>query len=158
MGTQLGDDGVVVRARGLAAFARVLRTDAGWDVLEAAWRDAVATDVVGATAAMLGAVMCYAAALHHDPDRADRYVAETVAFCRDHDIYSFGGIAAGVEALVALHRGQWERARACAEDVLTSPGYPCIRLCRDLPWLSFTPAAASGQSPPCWMKSSPVAR
>ena len=78
VGTQLGDDGVVVRARGLAAFARVLHTDAGWDELEAAWRDAVATDAVGATAAMLGAVMCYAAALHYDPDRADRYVAETV--------------------------------------------------------------------------------
>jgi DNA-binding CsgD family transcriptional regulator len=124
VGTQLGDDGVVVRARGLAAFARVLRTDDGWEVLEAAWRDAVATDVVGATAAMLGAVRCYAAALHYDPDRADRYVAETVAFCRDHDIYSFGGIAAGVEALVALHRGQWERARACAEGVLTRPGLP----------------------------------
>ena len=34
------------------------------------------------------------------------------------------GSAAGVEALLALHRGQWGRARACAEDVLTSPGLP----------------------------------
>jgi DNA-binding CsgD family transcriptional regulator len=93
-------------------------------VLEAAWRDAVATDAHGATAAMLGTIRCYAAALHYDPGRAEQYIADTIAYCRDHDIHTFGGIVAGVDALVGLQRGQWARARACAEDVLTRPGLP----------------------------------
>ena len=42
LGTQLGDDAVVIRARSYAALATVLGTDTGWDELEAAWREAMA--------------------------------------------------------------------------------------------------------------------
>ena len=124
LGAELGDDAVVIRARGLAALAQVLRTDTGWDELEAAWRDAMATDRRGENAAILGAVLCVIAALHYDLDRADRYIAENVAFCRDHDLYLYEVFGAVAGALVGLHRGEWARAQACAEEVLTYPGLP----------------------------------
>jgi DNA-binding CsgD family transcriptional regulator len=127
VGAQLGDDAVVIRARGLAALARVLHTDSGWDELEAAWRDAMATDARGENAAILGSVLCVVAALHYDLDRADRYIAENVAFCRDHDLYLFEVFGAVAGALVGLHRGEWARARACAEEVLTYPGLPPLQ-------------------------------
>jgi DNA-binding CsgD family transcriptional regulator len=122
VGTQLADDAVVIRARGLGAIAHVVRTDTGWDELEAVWRQAMATDTRGETAAMLAAVTCTFAALNYDLDRADRYLADTVPYCRDHEIFTFGWLAAGVEALICLHRGDWAAASARAEDVLTRPG------------------------------------
>ncbi|SPM31255.1 ATP-binding protein [Mycobacterium terramassiliense] len=122
VGTQIGDDAVVIRARGSAALARVVRTDAGWEELEAAWRQALATDTRGENAGKLGADICAAAALHFDLDRADRYVAETLEYCRERDLFTFEAFLMGIAALVALHRGQWAHASACAEDVLTRPG------------------------------------
>jgi DNA-binding CsgD family transcriptional regulator len=128
VGTQLGDDAVVLRARGFAAFARVLRTDTGWDELEAAWRDAMATDARGETAGLLGAALCLFAALHYDLERADRCIADAVAFCRDHDIYTFEVFGAIAGALVGVHRADWSRARASAEDILARPGLPPVQL------------------------------
>jgi DNA-binding CsgD family transcriptional regulator len=122
VGAQLGEDAVVIRARGFAAVARVLRTDTGWDELEAAWRQAMATDTRGENAGIVGTLLCIIAAQHYDLDRADRYIADTVAYFRDHDIYSFEVFGAVAAALVGLHRGDWTRASACAEDVLTRPG------------------------------------
>ncbi|OBJ52415.1 LuxR family transcriptional regulator [Mycobacterium sp. 1423905.2] len=126
VGTQLGDDAVVVRARGYVALANVVRTDTGWEELEAVWHQAMAADARGETAAFLGAVTGYIAAMHYDPDRADRYTAGTVAYCRDHGIYLFEGIAGGAEALVGLHRGHWDRAAARAEDLLSRPGLTLV--------------------------------
>jgi ATP/maltotriose-dependent transcriptional regulator MalT len=121
VGTQLADDAVVIRARGLGAIANVVRTDTGWDELEAVWRQAMATDPRGETAAMLAAVACNFAALNYDLDRASRYLADAVTYCRDYEIYTFGWLAAGVDALICLHRGDWAGAGARAEDVLTRP-------------------------------------
>ena len=126
VGIQLGDDAVVVRARGSAALARILRTDTGWDELEAAWRQAMATDTRGENAGKLGADICAAAALHYDLDRADRYMADFLAYCRDRDLFMFEAFATGITAMVGLHRGEWAHARACAEDVLTRPGLPAM--------------------------------
>jgi DNA-binding CsgD family transcriptional regulator len=146
VGAQLGDDAVVIRARGFAAFARVLRTGTGWHELEAAWRQAMATDARGETAGILGAAVCIFAALHYDLDRADRYIADAVAFCRDHDIYMFEALGAVAEALVGLHRGQWVQARSCAEDLLTRPGLPALQ--RLLPRLTLALIRArSGEQP-----------
>ena len=122
VGTQLGDASVVARARGYMALANAVRTDTGWDELEAVWRNAMATDARGETAAFLGSVTGYIAAMHFDPDRADHFVAGTVSYCRDHGIYLFEGIAGGADALAGLHRGEWARASACAEDLLSHPG------------------------------------
>jgi DNA-binding CsgD family transcriptional regulator len=135
VGTQFGDHAVVFRARGSAALARVLRTDTGWDELEAAWRQAMATDARGETAGLIGVQVCFFSALHYDLDRTSRYIADFTAYCRDRDIYTFAGFAAIAEALVGLHRGQWAQARVCAEDVLTRPGLPAVH--RILPRLTL---------------------
>jgi DNA-binding CsgD family transcriptional regulator len=135
VGTQVGDDAVVIRARGFAALGRVLRTDTGWDELEEAWRHAMAADAHGDKAGLLGAVVCGFAAGHYDLDRADRYIADFVAFCRHRDIYTFEVFGVSADALVGLHRGEWAHARACAEDVLTRPGLPAVH--RILPRLTL---------------------
>jgi DNA-binding CsgD family transcriptional regulator len=122
LGTQLREPAVVLRARSCAALATVLRTDTGWDELEAAWRDAMGSKALAEHAGIAGAIMCWTAALHHDLDRADRYILETSAFCRDHDLGAFQPAAAGAGALVALYRGDWTHAEAAAHDVSTQPG------------------------------------
>ncbi|ORW51817.1 LuxR family transcriptional regulator [Mycobacterium paraense] len=126
VGTELGDDAVVARARGFAALARPLHTDTGWEELEAVWRGAMATDARRETAGILGGFLCVVAALHYDLDRADGYIADFLAYCRDHDIYTYEAIGTVATALVGLHRGHWARARTCAEDVLTRPGLPVV--------------------------------
>jgi DNA-binding CsgD family transcriptional regulator len=122
VGSEIGDQAAVVRARGYTLLANVVRADSGWDELEATWRDAMASDVRGETAAFLGSVSGFIAAMHFDPVRADRYIDETVAYCREQGIYLFEGIAGGAESLAALHRGDWAHASARAEDLLSRPG------------------------------------
>ncbi len=122
LGTQLGEEAVVIQARGYAALATVVRTDTGWDELEATWRAAIGTEALAEHAGLMGATMCWTAALHHDLDRADRYILETSALCDDHDLDAFQPFVAGAGALVALHRGDWARAATAADDVLTRPG------------------------------------
>lgn len=128
VGEHLSDDAVVLRARGYVALANVVRTDLGWEELEAVWLDAMAKDTRGETAAFLGAVTGYIAAMHYDLARAERFTTETVAYCRDHGIYLFEGIAGGADALVGLHRGQWARAKARSEDLLSRPGSTLVNL------------------------------
>jgi DNA-binding CsgD family transcriptional regulator len=122
LGTQLGEPAVVIRARGYAALGAVLLTDTGWEELEAAWRDAMGADALAEHAGIAGALICWTAALHYHLDRADRYIAETAAFCRDRDLGVFQIFAAGAGALVGLHRGDWDRAATAAEDVLNRAG------------------------------------
>ena len=146
LGTRLGDEAVVIRARGYAALARVLRTDTGWDELEAAWRDAMSTDSRGEHAGLLGADICWAAARHYDLDRADRYIADCLAYCRDRNLFTFEAFNLGVGALVSLHRGDWAEAQTCAEDLLTRPGLPALH--RILPGLVLAQInARRGQQP-----------
>jgi DNA-binding CsgD family transcriptional regulator len=121
LGTQLGEPSMVIRGRCSAALATALRTDTGWDELEVAWRDAIAMDGQAELAATIGAFICWIAALHHDLDRAERKIAEAAPFCREQDLGGFASLVTGADALLALHRGDWVRAAACAEDVLTGP-------------------------------------
>ncbi|MFZ0903452.1 MAG: AAA family ATPase, partial [Mycobacterium sp.] len=122
LATRLGEEVVVRRARGYAAMTTVFRTDAGWEDLEAVWRDAMAADAMVEYAGITGAIICRTAALHHDLDRADRYIAESTAFCGDRDLVAFQMFVAGDDAQVGLHRGDWSRAGAAAHDVLTRAG------------------------------------
>ncbi|MFZ0903444.1 MAG: LuxR C-terminal-related transcriptional regulator, partial [Mycobacterium sp.] len=122
VGTQLGDSTVVLRARGYAALARVLRTDTGWEDLEAVWRDAAASGVPEEHTGLIGTLTCWTAALHHDVDRADRYTALATEFCREHDLDMFQAFATGARAITSLYRGDWADASVFAEDVLTRPG------------------------------------
>jgi DNA-binding CsgD family transcriptional regulator len=122
LGSQLGEGGVVIRARSYAALGTVFRSDTGWDELEAAWRDAMDNPALAEHVAIIGTIICWTAAMHHDVHRADSYIAQTNDFCANHDLGTFQAIVVGVEALVGLYRGDWDRAAACADDVLTRPG------------------------------------
>jgi len=121
MGTELGDSSVVVRARGYISLHTVLGTDTGWDELEAGWREAMGPAALAEHVGLFGVVISWSAALHHDVSRADRVIAEALEFCRDHDVGAFAGLHMGAQALTELHRGDWGRALACADDVLTRP-------------------------------------
>lgn len=122
VGAQLGDDLIVAQALGFASLARVLRSDSGWDELEAAWRDTMAVDGRGEQGGLLGTCVCAFAALHHDLARSESYLIDALAYCREHDLVTFEMLNLGAAALIDLHRGDWDAARSAAEDVLTRPG------------------------------------
>jgi DNA-binding CsgD family transcriptional regulator len=119
LGTQLGDDAVVLQARSYAGLATVFRTDTGWDEVEAAWREAMNNPAVPEHAAFIGMIICWTAATHHDLDRAERCIAQTSAWCATHDLGNFKTGVISAQALAGLHRGDWTLAAACADDVLT---------------------------------------
>ncbi len=126
LGTQLGDHAVVVRARGYAALARVLQSETGWEELESAWREAMLSDARGEHAGLLGSDICWAAARQYDLERAERYIAESLSYCRERNLVTFEAFNLGVSALVDLHRGEWARASACAESLLARRGLPAL--------------------------------
>ena len=128
LGSELGDPAMVIRARSSAAVGRVLATDTGWDELEAVWRDATGPGLLAEHAGLIGASTCWAAALHHDLDRADSIIAETTEFYRDHELDAFVALVGGAEALVELYRGDWTRAASAADFVLTRPGLGALRI------------------------------
>lgn len=134
VGAQLGDDVTVAQAGGYAALARVLRTDTGWDHLEAAWRDVMAADVRGEHAGVLGTCVCGFAAMHHDLERAENHLSAAFRHSRERDLFTFEALNLGVAALLDLHRGNWDSARSAAEDVLTRPGLAAVN--RTLPRLT----------------------
>jgi DNA-binding CsgD family transcriptional regulator len=121
LGAQLGEDAVVLRARGYAALHNISRSDTGWDDLEAVWRETMTTKEQAEQAGIVGSMLCWFAALHHDVERAEGYIAETSAVCATHDLDVFLPIVTGAAAMVALHRGDWTSALVCADDVLTRP-------------------------------------
>jgi DNA-binding CsgD family transcriptional regulator len=119
LGTQIGEQAMVVRARCFAALASVWRGGDGWQECEAAWREAMTVEGLAEQVGMIGAAMCWTAAVHHDLDRTESYVDALSAFCEQHDLGAFEAMATSASALIALHRGDWTRAKRCAEDVLT---------------------------------------
>jgi DNA-binding NarL/FixJ family response regulator len=121
LGAELGDPDVVLRARFYAALPAVRRHDTGWAELEAAWRDAMASEGLSEHAGITGVIVCWFAAMHHHLDRAEAYINETLAFCTEHDLGMFHAFATGAAALTAAHRGDWQSALAYADDVLTRP-------------------------------------
>lgn len=133
LGTRIGDNALVIRARAAAATAQILTTNTGWEQLEATWRDAMATEARGEHAGLLATLVCLLAAMHHDIDRADRYITDSLAYCRDHNVFTFEALIVGVDAMVRLHRGDWDHARTAAEDLLTRPGLAAVN--RILPQL-----------------------
>ncbi|WP_082953389.1 AAA family ATPase [Mycobacterium sp. E3251] len=121
LGTQLSDPAAVVRARIFQALAGVVRAEGGWEELEAVWRESMATDGMAENAGLAGALLSWTAALHHDLERADAYTPESAEFCADHDIHVYHPFPVGAAALVRMHRGDWDDALACAEDLLSWP-------------------------------------
>jgi DNA-binding CsgD family transcriptional regulator len=121
VGIEIGDNAVVVRARAGVAMAKVTSGDTGWDEVEGAWRDAMATPGLSELGGVVGATLCWFSSLHHHLDRADAYIKEASAFCAAHDLGVFLPFATGAAALVAVHRGKWKLALEYADDVLTRP-------------------------------------
>jgi DNA-binding CsgD family transcriptional regulator len=121
VGIEIGDTAVVVRSRSAIAMASVSSGDTGWDQVESAWRDAMTTEGLSEIGGVIGATLCWFAALHHHLERAEAYIEEVSAFCAAHDLGMFLPFATGAAALTALHRGDWTRSLACADDVLTRP-------------------------------------
>jgi DNA-binding CsgD family transcriptional regulator len=119
---QLGDKDLIARARACAAVSLVLHTDSGWEKLVAVWRTAMSSGVRGENAGLVGLLLCWLAAVHHHTARADRYIIEALAYCRDHNLVTFEANIVGMQAMTELHRGDWDHAATCAEDVLTRPG------------------------------------
>jgi DNA-binding CsgD family transcriptional regulator len=129
LGNQFGDPAVVIRARCYISMAAVQRSDSGWDEFEAVWREAMATEGLAEHAGFTGVALCWVAGLHHDLDRAEGYIAEHAAFCAEHDLGNFQPFAVSTAALVGLYRGDWARAAAYAEDVLSRPAsLPATRM------------------------------
>jgi DNA-binding CsgD family transcriptional regulator len=121
LGTQLGDDAVVFRARSFAALDTVFRTDTGWDKLATAWHEAKGTEALAEHVAYIGMLLCWTAATHHDLDRVERYLDETADYCTDHDLGMFRALVTGAGALAALYSGDWERAVLYADEIVTRP-------------------------------------
>ena len=124
LGTAFGDATVVVRARFFGLLATVLRTDTGWEELEAVWRESMTAEGLFELGGLNGGLICWFAAVHHRLPQAESYIAETVAFCSTHDLGMFEAITTGAAALTALHRGDWAAAVDRATTVLTRPGLP----------------------------------
>lgn len=122
LGTQLSDRAAVIRARIFESLSTVMSDDASWDALEAVWREALAVDGFAEHAALAGALLCWTAALHQDLDRADAYIKEAAAFCAANDVHVYHPFPVGADAVVKLHRGDWDTALRCAEEVLSWPG------------------------------------
>jgi DNA-binding CsgD family transcriptional regulator len=126
LGTEIAEPGAVLRARCFAAIASVQVEGHGWEECEEAWWAAMTDKEMAEHVGLVGAAMCWTAALHHDLDRAERYGNDMSAFCGDDDLGAYEAMAVGAAALVALHRGDWTKAIAGAEDVLTRPGLALI--------------------------------
>jgi DNA-binding CsgD family transcriptional regulator len=126
LGNELAEPGVVMRATCFAALASIQRGGTGWDRCEPAWRAAMNGEEMAEHVGLVGAGMCWTAALHHDLDRAQRYNTDMSVFCHDKELGAYQPMADGAAALVALHRGEWADALARAEDILTRPGLALI--------------------------------
>lgn len=116
-----GEQAVKLSARIYAALVTVLGTDTGWAELESACHEAMGPLGIAELGALSTTIICWAATAHADLDRADRYVAESVAFCREHHLDLFEMLAAGAGTRIDVYRGDWARAATVAEDILTRP-------------------------------------
>lgn len=121
LGNELGLPAVVVKANYYAALNRIVHTGVGWDEAEGAWRQAMGHPEFAELAGLMGMGLCWQSSLRYELDRAEGYIADTTAFCADHDLATFEPLALSAATLVALHRGDWARSTAYAEDVLSRP-------------------------------------
>jgi DNA-binding CsgD family transcriptional regulator len=143
--TQLGAATPEVSGPLYAALATTLSNDDGWPELESAWRDAMAADGASELGGLAGGIICWAATAHADVHRAERYVAESAAFCHKHHLDGFEVLATGAGTRVDVYRGNWDLAAANAEDILTRSNL--TRLHRIWPAIALTLVRARrGQS------------
>jgi DNA-binding CsgD family transcriptional regulator len=121
LGTQLGEPAVVLRARAYLAMMSLFDSGVGWDEFETVWRETLRDPAMAEHAGVLGVLICWTAVLCCEMDRAEAYITEMSAFCDELDLGMFRALAGGSGALAALFRGDWPRAAAVAEQILTRP-------------------------------------
>ena len=121
LGRELQDPAVDIRARGYTALTEVFSTGAGWDELEAVWREALVTEGLEEHAGVLGVLIYWYAVLRCELVRAQRYLAEASRFCDDRDLGMFSSLLTAAATLAALHQGDWELAARDAEQIVTRP-------------------------------------
>ena len=121
VGRELCDAGVDIRARGYTALTVVFSTGSGWEQLEAVWHEALSTPGLEEHAAVLAVLIYWYAVLRCELARAEGYLVDALRFCDDHDLGMFSSLLTAAATLAALHRGDWDRAAADAEQILTRP-------------------------------------
>ncbi len=121
VGRELCDAGVDTRARGYTALTAVFSTGSGWEQLETVWHEALSTPGLEEHAAVLGVLIYWYAVLRCELGRAEGYLVDALRFCDDHDLGMFSSLLTAAATLAALHRGDWDRAAAAAEQILTRP-------------------------------------
>jgi DNA-binding CsgD family transcriptional regulator len=117
----LGETSIRLPARMHAAVRTVRGTDKGWDQLETEWREAMSSRGTAELGGLSSAIICWTAATHADVARAERYIGESIGFCREKRLDIFEVLVAGAGARIDVYRGEWARAIATAEDILTRP-------------------------------------
>jgi len=122
LGAEIGEPGVVMSARCLAALSSVLQGGPGWEEIETTWRAAMTGKESAEHVGIVGGAISWTAALHHDSDRAQRYNDELLRFCDPDDLGYYEVMPAVTAALVALHRGDWAGAITSAEEAFTRRG------------------------------------
>ncbi|ORW92548.1 helix-turn-helix transcriptional regulator [Mycolicibacter terrae] len=122
LGSRFRDPAVVIRARGYAALADVLRSDTGWDEFEGVWADACAAPGLEEHCGILGVLLGMFAVARGEFGRAERYLAEAAAHLDNRELGMFATLVAGLQALTALACGDWTSAALTAEQVLTQRG------------------------------------
>jgi DNA-binding CsgD family transcriptional regulator/tetratricopeptide (TPR) repeat protein len=129
----------VTWARLFAALSAVLAGE-GWSAFDDTWASARADPRTVEAAAVGGVVACWLATASYDLDRADRYLTETAAFCRDHKLTGFGSHTQGISTTLLLHRGRYAEASAAAQAVLARSGLPSMFRLRPLVTLALVHA------------------
>ncbi len=122
LGAEIGEPGVVMSARCLAALSSVMQGGPGWDEIETTWRAALTGKESAEHVGIVGGAISWTAALHHDSDRAQRYNDELLRFCDPDDLGYYEVMPVVTAALVALQRGDWAGAITSAEEAFTRRG------------------------------------
>jgi len=144
---ELHDPAVDIRARGYTALTTVFSTGTGWDELASVWREALSTEGLEEHAGVLGVLIYWYAVLRCELGRAEGFLAEASRFCDERDLGMFSSLLTAASTLAALHGGEWDRAAATAEQIVTRPELsPQHRI---LPLVTLTLLRARrGQPPP----------
>ena len=140
------DPAVDIRARGYTALTTVFSTGTGWDELASVWREALSTEGLEEHAGVLGVLIYWYAVLRCELGRAQAYLAEASEFCDERDLGMFSSLLTGRVNVAALHGGDWDRAAATAELIVTRPELsPQHRI---LPLVTLTLLRARRGQPP----------
>jgi DNA-binding CsgD family transcriptional regulator len=141
----LGDASLRLPDRMYGALMTVSGTGEGWDQLETGWREAMSVGGTAELGGMSSAMICWTAAIHADVDRAERYLGDSIEFCRQKGLDFFEVLVAGAGARIDVYRGEWGRAVATAEDILTRPNLASLHRIWPLISLAIVRARRSQQ-------------